>query len=97
VIYQLHPRAAAEHRKQVAYYEQQQPGLGRRYHAEFQAVLTAACATPRRHRVVCAPDIRRLGFEVFPFDLIYRETAGMVQVLAISHHRRQPGYWLGRL
>jgi toxin ParE1/3/4 len=97
VNYLLHPEAAAEHRRQVAYYEDKQRGLGRRYHAELRAVLAAACEAPQRYRVVYPPDIRRVGFNVFKFDLIYREVDGVVQVLAVAHHRRQPGYWLGRL
>jgi len=36
-------------------------------------------------------------FKIFHFDLVYREVDGAVQVLAIAHHRRQPGYWVARL
>jgi plasmid stabilization system protein ParE len=97
VIYQLHPEAAAEHRKQVAYYEDRQIGLGKRYHAEFRSVLAIVCEAPQRFRVIGEPSIRRLHFTVFPFDLIYREVGGSVQILAIAHHRREPGYWLGRI
>jgi toxin ParE1/3/4 len=97
VIYLLHPEAAAEHRKQVAYYESQQAGLGRKYHAEFQVAAAAVCASPHRYRLVCPPEIRRIRLQVFPFDLIYREHAGSVHVLAIAHHRRRPDYWLDRL
>ena len=95
--YWLHPEAAEEHKKQVAHYEEIQPGLGRRYHSEFQNVLALVCASPNRSRVVLAPDIRRAMFKVFHFDLVYREIDGLVQVLAIAHHRRQPGYWVARL
>jgi hypothetical protein len=35
VKYRLHPEAAAEHKRQIAYYEEKQAGLGRRYHAEY--------------------------------------------------------------
>jgi toxin ParE1/3/4 len=97
VSYWLHPEAAEEHKKQVAHYEAVQAGLGRRYHAEFQHVLTLVCASPDRSRVVLAPDIRRALFKVFHFDLVYREVDGLVQVLAIAHHRRQPGYWVARI
>lgn len=95
--YWLHPEAAEEHRKQVAYYEEIQLDLGRRYHADFQAVVAAVCDSPTRARIVCAPDIRRAMFKVFHFDLVYREVNGSVQVLAIAHHRRQPGYWVARV
>jgi toxin ParE1/3/4 len=97
VKYWLHPEAADEHTKQVAYYEDAQPGLGRRYHAEFLEVIAPVCEHPRRARVVGMPDIRRAMLKVFHFDIIYREVDGRAQVLAIAHHRRQPGYWAGRL
>ena len=29
--------------------------------------------------------------------VIYREHSGEVQVLAVAHYRRRPGYWLGRV
>ena len=95
--YWLHPEAATEHKQQVAYYEDAQKGLGRRYHTEFRAALSVACATPHRARVIHPPALRRVTLKVFRFDLIYREAGGVVQVLAVAHHRRQPGYWLGRL
>jgi len=96
VSYWLHPQAAEEHKKQVAHYEAIQAGLGKRYHTEFQSVLASVCAAPTRFRMVAAPDIRRAMFKVFHFDLVYREVDGVVQVLAIAHHRRQPGYWADR-
>ena len=95
--YWLHPEAAEEHKSQVAHYEEIQAGLGKRYHTEFQNVLAWVCASPDRSRIVLAPDIRRAMFKVFHFDLVYREVDGAVQVLAIAHHRRQPGYWVARL
>ena len=95
--YWLHPEAAEEHKKQVAHYEEIQAGLGRHYHTEFQNVLATVCASPNRSRIVLAPDIRRAMFKVFHFDFIYREVDGLVQVLALAHHRRQPGYWAARL
>ena len=91
MTYWLHPEAAEEHKQQVAHYEDIQVGLGARYHAEFRHVLTSVCASPTTSRIVLAPDIRRAMFRVFHFDLVYREVDGVVQVLALAHHRRQPG------
>lgn len=48
----LHPEAAEEHKKQVAYYEEIEAGLGRRYHAEFLDVVSRTCAAPARCRIV---------------------------------------------
>jgi hypothetical protein len=64
---------------------------------DIQNTVELVCASPDRSRIVLAPDIRRAMFKVFHFDLVYREVDGLVQVLAIAHHRRQPGYWVARL
>jgi toxin ParE1/3/4 len=96
VNFRIHPAAANEHRAQVDYYENGQPGLGRRYHAAFQAAVALVCEMPQRPRVIYPPNIRSVSLDVFHFSVIYRELAGVVQILAIAHHRRQPGYWLDR-
>ena len=92
----IHPAAAHDHKQQIAYYEDAQKGLGRRYHNEYQKALARACATPQQAPIIYPPDLRRITLKVFHFDLIYRELHGVVQVLAIAHHRRQPGFWLDR-
>jgi plasmid stabilization system protein ParE len=96
VKYWLHPEAAEEHKKQIAHYEEIQTGLGSRYHNDFKDVLASVCSSPDRFRIVLPPNIRRAMFKVFHFDIVYREVVGSVQVLAIAHHRRQPGYWVAR-
>jgi toxin ParE1/3/4 len=97
VNYWLHPEAAAEHKRQVAYYDDAQRGLGRRYHSDFVVAMSRICAAPRQSRIAKPPDIRRAILSIFHFDVIYREVDGAVQVLAVAHHRRQPGYWAVRL
>lgn len=94
--YWIHPDASDEHKQQVSYYEEAERGLGRRYHAEFRAALAKACENPRHYRIVYPPDIRLVRFKTFHFDLLFRAIDGVVQILAIAHHRRQPGYWAFR-
>ena len=96
MTYRLHPQAADEHKRQIAYYENEQQGLGQRYHADFKYAAALACKMPQRPRIIYLPDIRGVRFKLFHFTLIYREVSGVVQVLAVAHHRRQPGYWLDR-
>lgn len=95
--YALHPAAALEHEQQVADYQERQRGLGQRYHAAFRAAAALACATPERFKLVHPPEIRKVGLQGFPFDLIYRQAGGTVQILAVAHHRRRPEYWAARL
>ena len=40
---------------------------------------------------------RRFLLQRFPFAIVYRELPATIQVLAIAHARRKPGYWKQRL
>ncbi|MDT0617892.1 type II toxin-antitoxin system RelE/ParE family toxin [Salinisphaera sp. P385] len=95
--YTLHPEAAFEHEEQVAYYETSSRGLGQRYHDAFRAAVTQACEHPQRHKLIAAPDLRQTPIHGFPHTLIFREHGDGIQVLAVAHHRRRPGYWAPRL
>jgi hypothetical protein len=33
----------------------------------------------------------------FPYSLFYTIDSGDLLILAVAHHRRRPGYWVGRL
>jgi plasmid stabilization system protein ParE len=93
----FHPSAEAEHLEQVAWYEARQPGLGAHYLADIQRTLQAVCKSPTRFPLVRAPDIRRAGTSAFPFGIMFRVRADGIEVLAVSHHRRRPTHWLGRV
>jgi toxin ParE1/3/4 len=97
VSYQFHPEAEAEHLEAVAYYENRHPGLGTSYLAEFEFALEQVCEAPHRYPIERQPDIRRIRLRRFPFTVLFRESEGTVQVLAVAHHRRRPLYWLSRL
>ena len=94
--YSFHPAAEAEHLESVAYYESKQAGLGASYLAEFERTMSTVCDAPHRYPVEKQPDVRRVRMKRFPFAVLFRESAGSVQVLAIAHIRRRPQYWLGR-
>ena len=39
---------------------------------------------------------RMLPLHSFPYSLIYRLQTGVIRIIAIAHHSRRPGYWVGR-
>lgn len=41
--------------------------------------------------------IRRLPLRHFPFLLIYREHAEHLEIVALAHTSRRPGYWRDRV
>ena len=97
MTFSFDPLAEAEHLEAIAFYEERRPGLGALYLEEFESAMQVVVSDPRRFRVVREPDIRRLLSKRFPFNIIYREHEGQVQVLAVAHHKRKTEYWAGRV
>jgi hypothetical protein len=82
VNYWLHPEAAEEHKHQVAYYEEAQAGLGKRYHDDFLDALSPTCATPTQSRIALAPNIRRTMLKVLRYTFVRQGTGNAF------HHRK---------
>jgi toxin ParE1/3/4 len=97
VNFELHSEAALEHEEQAAYYKTRSPTLAQRYNKAFKSAAARACEAPHRHRVVSPEGVRRLSLRGFPFAIYFFEFGGVVQIVAIAHHRKRPGYWLSRL
>jgi hypothetical protein len=72
-------------------------GLGARYLDSFDHTMERICSFPQRYPIVLEPNLRKLGFNGFPFSVLYRLTPDAVQILAVAAHLRRPGYWLKRL
>jgi hypothetical protein len=95
--YQFHPDAFNEHYDSAAFYQSRVLGLGADYVAEFDAVMTLICRTPRLYPTIVAPDIYKAGLKRFPFHVIYRVISTQIIVLAVAHQCRRPAYWMRRL
>jgi plasmid stabilization system protein ParE len=39
---------------------------------------------------------RRYLMKRFPFVIVYRVAAERIEIVAVAHGRRKPGYWIGR-
>jgi toxin ParE1/3/4 len=93
----LHEEAAAEYDAAFDWYLERSPDAALKFDAEVQRGLTQILKAPRRwatgpHRT------RKFLLRQFPFIVIYRErTPGKIQVIAIAHTSRRPGYWNQRL
>lgn len=44
-----------------------------------------------------SPSTRAINLSVFPYSIIYRECDTAIQVIAITHQRQKPFYWIDRL
>lgn len=95
--YRFHPGAEHEHFEIVGFYESRQPGLGAAYLTEFENLMIRTASMPKRYRVERKPNIRTVSLLKFPYGIIFRDSADGIQILAVSHKKRRPDYWLGRL
>ena len=93
--YWFHPEARTELIESIRYYESQQPGLGRRFLEAIMEALRRIQAHPGRYRVVFVI-WRQCRIPRFPFGIIYRVADRRIEVIAVMHLRRKPGYWQHR-
>ena len=92
---EFHPAADSELRAAASYYEGRVSGLGE----EFLLDVERACLRLSEHQALgpsLDADHRRLALRRFPFGLIYRLSSSKVQIVAVAHRRRRPGYWRQR-
>jgi len=93
----FHPFIPRDLRSAVSYYEQEAgPEIARRFQEEFEVPSAAIEGNPKRFHSVPGSRFRRANFLSFPYHLVYEETPDGARVLVLRHHRRHPGYGLGR-
>ena len=67
-----------------------------KFDAEVDRALGQIVQSPRRW-ASGSYSTRRFLLRQFPFILIYRERDAGIQILAVAHTSRNPGYWKRRL
>lgn len=95
MIHQFHPAAREELGATVDYYEAALPRLGAQFRDAVRATMERVNQYPRSGRPT-AGGFRRAIVSGFPYDLVYELREGILEILAIAHHRRRPGYWRDR-
>ncbi len=92
----FHRLADRESREARRWYERRRGGLGDEFVTELERAVARIVAAPERGRLF-GGRYRRVRLRRFPYRLIYEIIdAATVQVLAVAHDRRRPGYWSRR-
>jgi hypothetical protein len=78
------------------YYDEQQAGVGKMFLDAVQKAGEQIASDPERW-AFWYPPLRSFRVFPFPYRLLYRILADRVQVVAVVHLSRQPGYWKTRL
>jgi plasmid stabilization system protein ParE len=94
---EFHYEASAEYDVAFDWYLERSPDAALEFDAEVDRALAQIVEAPQRW--AAGPfSTRRFLLRSFPYILIYRERiVGAIQVVAIAHTSRRPGYWKERL
>jgi plasmid stabilization system protein ParE len=91
----FHPHAEDEANRAYAWYHERNPTAAQAFLADLDHAIRRVQESPERYPYHHGT-ARRYLFLRFPFSLIYRVTADAIEVIAIAHHSRRPGYWSHR-
>jgi len=92
---EIHPEAIAEARAAHQWYQVRSADAADAFLKELDLGI---------HNIQAAPDLypqylhntRRYLMHRFPYLVVYRATEAAIQVVAVAHGRRSPGYWKSR-
>ena len=100
-VVRLASEALAEANDAADWYESHRDGFGRAFLAELDRCLDLVAehpqAFPRLADTDPRLDIRRALLNRFPYAVVFLELPDRLQVLAVAHTSRRPGYWLNRI
>ena len=92
--------AEAELVEAARWYQNQRGGLGIEFLDAVDDAVSRVADTPDMGSAVPGvsdQSIRRRAVLRFPYHVVYIVLSDRIQILAVAHDRRRPGYWVGRL
>jgi len=93
--FKFHPEAFEEADKISSFYKKQQAGLEKRFLEALEDAIARIRRNPLMYRKVDG-ETRKCRMPHFPYGVIYRIRNDVIEIVAIMHLRRNPGYWMSR-
>jgi plasmid stabilization system protein ParE len=91
-----HPAARREIKASHAWYVRQSVQAADGFYEELLPALDRVQEQPRLY----PPHLygtQRVVLDRYPFFIVYRELLHEIQIVAVAHAKRRPGYWAKRL
>jgi toxin ParE1/3/4 len=92
---ELHPAARVELKDATEWYLARSVTAAAEFVHEIDHALARIEEAPERYPTT-SYGRHRFVLLSFPFDVVYRFALDHVEVIAVAHHSRRPGYWRGR-
>src|ERR1017187_5052615 len=99
MTFQIQRAAQVEAEEAAAWYEDKRTGLGEEFLDELEAVYAKIEEHPHRPLRIhlkrhAQHEFHQAKLRRFPYKVIYEVMGMNVIVLAVSHMRRKPNYWV---
>jgi len=94
-IVKFHPLAGDELASATEWYIARSHSAASRFVYEIEHAVLRISESPERYPVTRFGR-RRFVLLSFPYDLIYRIQSSEIEIIAVAHHARRPGYWRNR-
>jgi plasmid stabilization system protein ParE len=91
----FHPAARRELLAHNHWYFVRNPSAAAGFEREIDHAITRISEAPERY-VTTSHGCRRFALLKYPFTLVYRIVHGEIEIIAVAHRRRRPGYWTRR-
>ncbi|MFB3776195.1 MAG: type II toxin-antitoxin system RelE/ParE family toxin [Bryobacteraceae bacterium] len=91
----FHPEAVEEVEAAVRWYGDRSTAAASRLVQELTQTIDRIAEAPERW-MLFESGTRRFALRRFPFFVVYRVSGTVIEVLAVAHARRRPGYWRKR-
>lgn len=92
----FHDRAKAELDEAVDWYERRRVGLGTELKYSVGETVRQICKNPHAGSRYRATKFRYVLVRRFPYVVYYSEGTQAIQITAVAHGSRRPGFWKSR-
>ncbi len=92
----VHPAVISETQAAFDWYNERSIPATKAFLTELDRAISKIAERPQIWPYY-AHGTQRYFLHRFPFFVVYRLTSTRVEVVAVAHARRKPGYWKGRL
>jgi plasmid stabilization system protein ParE len=91
----FHPDAVAEAKAAYEWYAERNPSAANAFIAELDRAISQIQNRPERWTMHLR-GTRKFLLRRFPFAVVYRVARSTIEIIAVAHGRRRPGYWRSR-
>src|SRR5262245_53997826 len=95
VAVEFHPLAADEAQAAERWYRERSETASARFLRELDRAIERIAERPEAGSPYVS-STRRVLLRRYPFIVVYRVRGGDVEIVAVAHARRRPGYWRAR-